>query len=310
MLRAGRAFERIVLTGMGSSLQGMYPAYLRMAAAGLSVWIVDTADLLDVGQGLIAGRTLVWATSQSGEAAEIVELLERIRGRPGVVILGMTNEPESTLGTSAQVIVPLHSGDEHTVATRSYLNTLASSSLAADAVLGTPGDPLLLQAPERIARYLEGWDDHLVSIAEAMPELPTFILGRAAALGTARMAGLTIKEASRHATEGMSVSQFRHGPLEMAGPGVTVIILAGDDALDRRRNEQMRADLISSGARCVWLDAEPVIHPSISTPLLTSTTTRPLGDIVPLQLLTIVLAERNGAEAGRFRQIGKVTRVL
>lgn len=310
LLRTCGTFERIVLTGMGSSLQGMYPAYLRLATAGLPVWIIDTAELLDIDQGLVTDRTLVWATSQSGEAAEIVELFDRIRGRRGIVTLGMTNEPESTLGTSAHVVSPLYSGDEQTVATRSYVNTLASSALAADAVLGTRTDPLLFQAPERISDYLTGWGAHLVSIAEAIPDVPTFVLGRGAALGTARMGALTIKEASRHPTEGMSVSQFRHGPLEMAGPGVTAIIVAGDDASDRRRNERMRTDLLSSGARCVWLDVEPVIHPSLTTPDLRSGTTRPLGDIVPLQLLTIVLAERKGVEPGRFRQIGKVTRVL
>ena len=96
--------------------------------------------------------------------------------------------------------------------------------------------------PELIGDYLGGWDDHLVRIGEALPEAPMFVLARGESLGTARMAALTIKEASRQPTEGMSVSQFRHGPLEMARPGITIVMVAGANPSDRQRNERMRAD--------------------------------------------------------------------
>jgi len=136
-------FDRIVLTGMGSSLNGMYPTYLRLAAAGLAVWCEDSAELLGYEQGLTSGNTLVWITSQSGESAEAVELLERVIRPGGPTVLAATNDLNSSLGTRAHAVIPLHSGPENTVGTRSYVNTLALGTMASSIALGDPVDPEL-----------------------------------------------------------------------------------------------------------------------------------------------------------------------
>jgi glucosamine 6-phosphate synthetase-like amidotransferase/phosphosugar isomerase protein len=38
--------------------------------------------------------------------------------------------------------------------------------------------------------------------------------------------------------------------------------------------------------------------------------TRPIAEIVPFQVLSVLLAQRRGLEPGAFRQIGKVTTTL
>jgi len=45
-------------------------------------------------------------------------------------------------------------------------------------------------------------------------------------------------------------------------------------------------------------------------PALESVDLRPIAEIVPLQLLSVVMAERAGHEPGAFRKIGKITRTL
>ena len=306
-------FDRIVLTGMGSSLQALYPTYLRLAAAGLPVWFEDTAELLGYQHGLLTPRTLLWITSQSGESAEVVELLSRL-ARPGVspgppTVLGVTNDLHSTLATTSSVVIPLHSGDEQTVGTRSYMNTLALCALATAAALNEAPDSELLDAPSVLAADLDEWDTQRHAIDDAVPDEPTFVLGRGASLASARTGALIMKEAARRPLEGMSVPQFRHGPLEMAGPAVTVLLLAGDRA-DIVHNEKMRTDLRATGARCVWVDTEPQEGPAILMPRVVGRCARSLAEILPLQLLTVALAARTGDEPGRFRQIGKITRTL
>lgn len=306
-------FDRIVLTGMGSSLNGMYPTYLRLAAAGLATWCEDTAELLGYERGLMTGNTLVWLTSQSGESAEAVELLDRVIRPGGPTVLAATNDPDSSLGTRAHVVMPLHSGPENTVGTRSYVNTLALGTMASSIALGIPVDPEVYTAPENIARYLDDWDDHLSMISAEVPDSSIFVLGRGSSLASARTAALIAKEAARRPVEGMSVPQFRHGPLEMADHDLTALVFAGNPA-ERVLNEQMRTDLIATGARCVWVDTAPAVRPpvgaTIVTPALPGYDARPLAEIVPMQLLTVVLAERSGQEPGRFRQIDKITRTL
>ena len=306
--RVGR-FDRIVLTGMGSSLHGMYPTFLRLAAAGYPVWCEDTAELLGYQQGLTAGNTLVWITSQSGESAEVTELIDRLPDHDGPTVLAATNDLDSALAVAAAAVMPLHSGPENTVGTRSYLNTLAVGALATSVALGEPVEPELRSAPEQIDRYLAGWDDELAQISDQVPDSAMFVVGRGSSLGSARTAALIIKEAARRAVEGMSVPQFRHGPLEMADGDLTVLMFAGRHA-DRALNEQMRTDLQTTGARCVWIDVDAALQPGIVMPRLSGRDSRSLAEIVPMQLLTVVLAGRLGQEPGRFRQIAKITRTL
>src|SRR5512143_3778019 len=70
-------FDRIIITGMGASLYGGYPAWLLLAGHGLPVHWVDTAELIHYAGALITPRTLLWVISQSGRSAEIVLLLDR-----------------------------------------------------------------------------------------------------------------------------------------------------------------------------------------------------------------------------------------
>jgi glutamine---fructose-6-phosphate transaminase (isomerizing) len=300
-------FDRIVMTGMGASLFGQYPSFLRLADAGWPVWSIETAELLGPARGLITERTLLWITSQSGGTAEVVALLERLDVRPAAV-LGVTNDPASPLAAGSSAVLELHSGAESTVSTRSYLNTLAGSALAASHILGQQPDEDLARAPQQVADYLMDWERHKAALDRALPESTTFILGRGASLAAALTGSLIIKEAAGRSVEGLSVPQFRHGPLEMASPDLSVILLAGVPQ-DHELNAAMRRDLVSFGARVVWVDT--AVHPDgLSMPNLPGPLSRPIAEIIPLQLLSIVLAERANHEPGAFRKIGKVTRSL
>jgi glucosamine--fructose-6-phosphate aminotransferase (isomerizing) len=304
LLDSAGQFDRIVMTGMGASLFGQYPAFLRLANAGWPVWSIETAELLGPARGLITERTLLWITSQSGRTAEVVALLERLDVRPAA-ILGVTNDPTSPLAEASSTLLELHSGTEMTVSTRSYVNTLAASALATSHILRDPVDPDLAAAPQRVADYLTAWDRHKVAIDQALPESTMFILGRGASLAATLTGSLIIKEAAGCSVEGMSVPQFRHGPLEMTSPAMSVILLAGDPQ-DHKLNSAMRRDLTSFGARVAWVDSTANAD-ELGMPILTSQAARPIAEIIPLQLLSIVLAERADHEPGTFHKIGKVT---
>ena len=101
-LNAGR-FDRILLTGMGASYYGLYPAWLHLAAAGLPAIWVDTAELVHHAPALVTGRTLLWISSQSGRSAEIVALLRQSAANPPAGLIAMTNDLSSPL---AQACTP------------------------------------------------------------------------------------------------------------------------------------------------------------------------------------------------------------
>ena len=118
---------------------------------------------------------------------------------------------------------------------------------------------------------------------------------------------LTInKEAAKCAFEGMHAADFRHGPLELVSERFAALVFAGS-AQTSALNRELAREIISYGGRVIWLDSSP--DPEIPTLLypMTSELTRPLVEILPMQMLTLVIANRKGLQAGKFRHVSKVT---
>ncbi len=229
LLRGLSDFGRVILTGMGASLYAQYPAYLTLASAGLPVWHVEASELLGGAAGLITPDTLLWITSQSGRSAEIAALLDRLAGRRPIV-LGFTNDTTSPLARSADAVVELHSGDEHTVGTCSYVNSLVAHLRATAAALGRQPSDEVYEMPARLADYLSHWPEHLAAWDTTVAEQILFAVGRGTSLAAARTGALIVKEAAKTPMEAASASQFRHGPLEMADDRTCVIVLPGTAA--------------------------------------------------------------------------------
>lgn len=309
LLRLAAGVDRIVLTGMGASLHGLHPSYLRLLNARFPVWLVETAELLGPAGGLITPGTLLWITSQSGRTAEVVALLHELQVRPAA-ILGVTNSVDSPLARGCDAVLPLHSGTETTVGTRSYTNTLAISALAVDVILGDGStEPALGSVPQALADYLRDWDEHVARLdSDVMPDRALFALGRSSSLAASATGALIVKEAAAHPIEPLSSPQFRHGPLEMAGSAITALILAGDER-SRPLNARLNDDLRSFGADTVWLDVTDDGH-GPRLPRLDHDVTRPFAEILPFQALSVALAHRMGRVPGAFSKIGKVTTTL
>ena len=306
------AIDRIVVTGMGGSYFAGYPAWLLLAAAGSPAWWVEASELVHHVPALVTPKTLLWILSQSGRSAEIRALLDLVRQakRAPACILATTNDGDGPLAQQADLTLLLNAGSEHTVATRTFLNTLAVTQLAALALASQP-----LQAAQRDLRhsleavqaYLAAWKENLDQIARTVgaPER-LVIVGRGLSLASALAGALVIKEAAKFNAEGMSAAQFRHGPLELADPRLTVLVLEGEGEAGVMNRRLMR-DLLGYRAQAVWLSAQTdrslpgVCLPEGSGPGL------PIAQIVPLQLLSVHLALSGGFEPGAFRHSGKVT---
>lgn len=308
--RAGR-FTRVVLTGMGSSLHALYPLHRRLSACGVASHWLETAELLLGFDALRRADTLLVAVSQSGESAEVVHLL-RHRERFGHVV-GVTNDEGSTLGRAAGSVLPLRAGVESTVSCKTYVATLAAlhrlgASLAGD---DDPGGALreVAQAENGVRAYLAGWRGH---VAELLPLVngvtSVFVTGRGDSLATAGTGGLILKESTRRHAEGMSAAAFRHGPLEMAGKNVLVLIFEGAEETTAPLHRRLADDIARGGGRATLIGpnaAGPGVFRLPDVP----TAVQPIVEILPVQMLSLALAARDGCEAGRFERASKITHV-
>jgi glucosamine--fructose-6-phosphate aminotransferase (isomerizing) len=68
---------------------------------------------------------------------------------------------------------------------------------------------------------------------------------------TALYAGLITKEAAKVPAEGYVAGEFRHGPLELAGPGLTAVIFGGHHAANNAALVRLAKDLVASGSTLI-----------------------------------------------------------
>lgn len=307
-------FDRILLTGMGGSLYASYPAWLTLARVGFPAIWMDTAELIHHTRAIVSSETLLWLFSQSGKSAEIVSALDFERISEPAALLATVNDLESPLaktvdefeGLSANI--PIHAVVEQTVSTRTYVNTLALGQLAALCLVGEDVESArnhLLQTANAMEEYLSNWEARVAMLRRQIgfPKR-LVILGRGNSLASTYAGSLILGEASKYAAVPFQAGEFRHGPLELAGPELTALVFAGPPET-RDLNMRVLKDLRGYNTNAFWIGADKtewqIEIPDV--PLIGM----PLVEILPLQLLSIYLAREIGVEPGHFFRTGKIT---
>jgi len=288
------AFDRVVLTGMGSSHHALQVAVPELAGTPLPIVGIETSELVHVQPGLLSKRTLLVAVSQSGESAEVLRLLNRIPD--GSVLVGITNTPGSTLDQAAAHTLLTAAGPETTVACKTYLASVAALLFLSTVLQGGQPD----SAAAELMPVADDMNRYLGADAERI-----YLTGRGTSLAAAGQGALTLKEAARFPAEAMSCAAFRHGPIEILGPTTTVVVLEGPSSL-APLNLRFLGDLRVQGGVALHLGRQTTQSalsiPDVPDRLL------PLVEVLPLQLMSLALAALSGSEAGCFRFAAKITR--
>lgn len=307
VIGSASAYDRVVLTGMGASLAAAHAPHLRLVDAGIAAWAIESGELLHYEQRLLTSETLLIVASQSGRSAEAQALLDAVD--PGVRVVGVTNDPGSPLAQRADAALLLHAGSERTgVSTKTFTAMVALLLRVVDVLVGAPDPaPRLRTAVEPLARYLDASGDHIARWSRAMPSSSApFVLGRGPSLGAAADGALTIKEAARVPAEAMGIAAFRHGPIELVDPRLTVIVLAGAPATGQL-NRAFAEEVGRRGARVLWCGSPSAGLADVPVVAVDDELARTVVEHVPLQLLADHLAQATGTDPGMFRQATKVT---
>lgn len=306
-LQAGK-YDRIVLAGMGASLNSAYPAWLRLSSANIPALWVDAAELIHHARGLVSSRTLLWLISQSGRSVEVTTALDSTNLVKPAALVATVNDLRSPLAQAADYCIPIHAEPEPTVSTRTYLNSLALGQLAVEVLLGGDVEARrrdLLDTASAIKSYLADWDylkQHLADLVGFPKHL--VLIGRGPSMCSANSGALILGEAAKYLATPFEAGEFRHGPLEVASAELTALIFEGP-AETRDLNAKLLRELREAGTRGFWVGASrqeweieiPAV-PAVGLPLM---------EIVPIQALSVHLAETIGIRPGDFVRIGKVT---
>lgn len=212
-----RTTGRLLLLGMGASHAAariVEPLYRRLGIDAVALPLSEqlTAPLP------IADRTVI-VTSQSGESAEVRRWFETETRRDNV--FAMTLDGASRLARTVPALVAAGGAETAFAATRSLTVTLALH-LAVLARLGADPEPALtaLRRPPPF---------DTAPAVDAFAAVNAVVCSGRAQHGIAEALALGLMELSRVPAFALEGGQFRHGPLEMLGPGVGAVMVSSDE---------------------------------------------------------------------------------
>ena len=317
-IRDAAATGPIVLTGMGASSHSCYPAVPALAAVGVAALHVDSAELLHFRRSMLVNpNAIVVVVSQSGESAEPVALaVELTRQRIRPMVVSVTNGLDNTLASTADVAFDTRAGSETGPSSMTFGAGLVVLSAVAGAIAGEPPDQGLVRVPaaaDRAAaaaeRLLERGEELAATLLEWLGGRPTLVLlGRGPARAASELGALVLKEAAAFPAESLQTAQFRHGPLELAGPDLAAVVVATEPET-RLLDLGLAREVAGTGAAVLVVTPDgdaPIGVLGLATGDV-ERTVAPAVSVVPAQLLAWRLAVHRGRSPGSFVHATKVT---
>ena len=247
--------------------------------------------------------------SQSGASPDVVAVLEEAR-RQGCPTLAVTNEADSRLAASADLVLPLGAGTESSVpASKTYTASLLALALLSQALDPDPSfAAALAQVPAAIEAALSREAD-LDRLAPVLRGPRAVVLGRGFNLSTAEEVALKLTETSYLLARAWSVADFEHGPIAVVERDFPVLLVGAPGPVDtdlagiaaRLHEYACRVIGLFDGGRA---PTEPAVTLDTGLPEELS----PLPLAVLGQLLALRVALALGIDPDRPRALQKVTR--
>jgi glucosamine--fructose-6-phosphate aminotransferase (isomerizing) len=263
----------------------------------------------------ILAKTMAIVITQSGETADVLRAMKRLKGG-GCKVLAINNVVGSSASRIADQTIYLRAGPEVSVAaTKTFiaqlmvLYWLVMSYSKVDASRLASMLLELRQMPGKVQQVLNN-DGEILECARYLAKYENvFFMGRGINLPIALEGALKLKEISYIHAEGYAAGELKHGPFALLGPGTPVIAIVARD----NTREAMLANIKevkSRGAPVIVLagDGDDVIGELadlvISVPQVDAIFS-PVVNVVALQLLAYYTAKERGCPIDFPRNLAK-----
>lgn len=192
---------RIAVVGCGTSwFMAQSYAFLRETAGH------GETDAFAASESFVdRGYDAVVALTRSGTTTEVLELVDRIKGR--VRTIGVIGDETSPLVSLVDEAVLLPFADEKSVVQTRFATTALALFRA------SLGEDLTGAIEDAAAVLADDYDDELRDAEQYS------FLGRGWTVGLAHEAALKMRESSQSWTESYPSMEYRHGPIAIAAPG-------------------------------------------------------------------------------------------
>jgi fructoselysine-6-P-deglycase FrlB-like protein len=293
--RTGKA----VLLGMGASHavnRAVEPLYRDL---GIEAFAIPLSEQL--GQPLPLKGATVIVTSQSGESAEVLRWGQE--HAPERDVFGLTMEAGSQLAQMMPSLIGAGGSEHAFAATRSLTITLAQHATVL-AQLGADLGPAqaMLESPAQVG---------LNPALAAMEQVGTIVTSGRRLQGLAEAIALGLVELSRLPCFSLEGGQLRHGPMEMLGPDLGVVMFRGDDATSELVG-RLAASAAEAGSPTVVFDASGAapVAGAVTVPLPKASGLAALFALLPVaQRFMVEFAASRVENVGTPLRSQKVTRI-
>lgn len=222
---------KLIFTGMGTSRHAALSVRNELVSSVPSCEIWDAGELLHFGLGTVREDSVVFAISQSGESAETRAVIKTLAKK--CIVIGMVNDPDSFIGKHADITLLMKAGNEVSISNKTYTNTIAVLQMISGSLSGMPAGITfngLLQTADLMESSLDESAGQAIRTALLFKHMDSLhIIARGRDLATAEQWSLILKEGASISGQGMSAGLFRHGPIELGGPDLTIACIASSD---------------------------------------------------------------------------------
>jgi glucosamine--fructose-6-phosphate aminotransferase (isomerizing) len=281
---------------------------------------VDVASEFRYRAAAMPEGGLTILVSQSGETADTLASLRYAKTQRQHV-LGVVNQPESTIARESDVVLGTKAGPEIGVASTKAFTTqlavLACFTIALARARGTIGraqeaalSAALAEVPGRAGALLHH-DERIAALAVAIAEARDVLyLGRGTSFPLALEGALKLKEISYIHAEGYAAGEMKHGPIALIDEDVPVIVIAPMDALFEKTLSNIQ-ETIARGGKVVMISERAGLDRLDGKLLAGIEVPRcdpfvaPILYAIPIQLLAYHVAVLKGTDVDQPRNLAK-----
>ncbi len=302
------SFTSAIIVARGTSDNaGHYLKYLLETQLGLPVGLASPSAATMYPTTFKYENCLLIAISQSGQSTDLLTFAKAAQSGGGF-LLSITNNEDSPLAKLANIHIPVLAGPELAVpATKSYVGQLLISYLLVMAWAGKSVET------EAIISSAEGILVDSVNYKEFAKNLdiskPIYILGRGFSYPNAKEFALKLQETCLVPVQGMSSSDFMHGPIASLNAAAQVIFVSPHHLPEESFGEAPSRVRAITG-KVYWIGSNT--HSTgndvvLNTPSTDSEISACVSDAVAFQKVTHELAVSNGLNPDSPEGLNKVT---
>ena len=306
--------DKIIITACGTSWHSaLIGKYLIEKIVGLPVE-VDYASEFRYRNPIIGPNNLLIVISQSGETADTLAALKEATN---CETLGIVNIVGSTISREVKSGIYLHAGPEIGVAsTKAFTSQVTSLILLAlyfeEQISGEVDRELINELesiPQKIQSILDNAKEIKAISQNFIGSHNSLYLGRGINFPVALEGALKLKEVSYIHAEGYPAAEMKHGPIALIDENMFVVFVVNHGPIFEKVISNIQ-EVRARGGRIITItdmDNEVIkklsdyviMVPSVSEEL------SPLVNIIPLQLLAYYVADLNGVNVDKPRNLAK-----